>query len=220
MVEIENLGRQIDEISEQLQPEEKARFRRQREAEHLKLLAAGRRHLELQALPIGNPDPIPQRSFRKKKTHGKADARALTGTEIAERDHAAREAALVANATRKEADATPPGTPPQACESQTTITIPLRPSPRRAPHAPIRQATLFPGDDIHEEEGRDLPPSTAPPRLEQAQEGQAQEGQAQEGQAQEGQAQEGQAQEGQAQEQGRGKRRKITKKPFEYSTPR
>jgi hypothetical protein len=144
---------------------------------------------------IDNFNPIPQRSFRKKKTYGKADARALTGTEIAGREHAAREAALVANITRKEVGTTPPGTPPQAGESQTTITIPLRPSPRRAPHAPIRQATLFPRDDIHEEEGHDLPSSTAPPRLEQAQEGQAQ-------------------------EQGRGKRRKITKKPFDNSTPR
>jgi hypothetical protein len=63
--------------------------------------------------------------------------------------------------------------------------IPLRPSPRRAPQALIRHVALFPRDDIPEEEeeeeeeeekeeARDLPPSTAPPRLEQAQ-GQAQE---------------------------------------------
>jgi hypothetical protein len=195
MTDIETLGRQIDEISEQLQPEERARFRRQREAEHLKLLIAGRQHLELQALPIGNPDPIPKKIFRKKKTHGKTDARALTGTEIVSREHAAREAALVANAARKEVSVTPPGTPPQAGEPQyqTTIMIPLRPSPRRAPQ-----------DDVPEE-ARELPPSTAPPRLEQAQ-----------GQAQ-GQAQKGQAEE---QEQGRGKRRKVAKKPFDNSTPR
>ena len=68
--------------------------------------------------------------------------------------------------------------------------IPLRPSPGRAPR-----------DDIPEEEARELPLSTAPPRLEQAQR----------------QAQEGQAEE---QEQGRGKRRKVAKQLFDNSTPR
>jgi hypothetical protein len=42
-------------------PKKGARFRRQREAEHLKVLAAGRQHLELQALPIGNPNPVPKK---------------------------------------------------------------------------------------------------------------------------------------------------------------
>ena len=63
-------------------------------------------------MPIGNPDLIPKKIFRKKKTHGKTDARALTGIEIVEREHAAREAALAANAARKDAGGTPPGTPP------------------------------------------------------------------------------------------------------------
>ena len=120
-------------------------------------------------MPIGNPDPIPKKIFRKKKTHGKTDARALTGTEIAEKEHAAREAALIANTARKEAGVTPLSTPPQAGESQyqTTITIPLRPSPRRAPQAPIQLVAPFPNDDIPEE-ALELPSSTAPPRLEQA----------------------------------------------------
>src|SRR5436853_2501456 len=95
-VEIETLGQEIDDICEQLHPEERAHFRRQREAEHLKLLTAGRQYLELQALPIGNPDPIPKKVLLKKKTHGKADARALTGAEIAEREHQARDIALAA----------------------------------------------------------------------------------------------------------------------------
>ena len=202
MANIETLGRQIDEISEQLQPEERARFRRQREAEYLKLLIAGRQHLELQALPIGNPDPIPKKIFRKKKTHGKTDARALTGTEIAEKEHAAREAALIANAARKEAGVTPPSTPPQAGESQyqTTIMIPLKPSLRRASQAPIWHVAPFPTDNIPEGEARELPPSTAPPRLEQEQR----------------QAQ----RQAKSQEQGRDKRRKVTKKLFDNSTPR
>src|SRR2546423_14429260 len=38
------------------------------------------------------PDAVPRRQFRKKKTHGLADARGLTGTEIAALDLKAREA--------------------------------------------------------------------------------------------------------------------------------
>jgi hypothetical protein len=131
-------------------------------------------------LPIGNPDPIPKKILRKKNTHSKADARALTGTEIVKREYAAREAALIANAARKEAGITPPGSPPQAGESQyqTTITVALRPSPRRAPQALIQLAAPFPNDDIPEQ-ALELPSSTAPPRLEQVQR-QEEEGQAEE----------------------------------------
>jgi hypothetical protein len=59
------------------------------------------------------------------KDHGRADARALTGAEINEREQLAREAGLAANIARKDTSATPPGTPPQAGESpyQTSITI-------------------------------------------------------------------------------------------------
>jgi hypothetical protein len=136
-------------------------------------------------LPIGNPDPIPK-VFQKKKTHGKADTRALTGAEIAEREHQARDVALAANIAHKDDNMTPSGTPPAAGESpyRTTITLPKRLSPRRAP-----QATHFFSRDGTPEAPPGLPPSTASPRLEE-------------------------------QAQGRGKRRKATKKPFEYSTPR
>jgi hypothetical protein len=75
-----------------MEPEEKTRFDRQVEAEHQKLIAIGREHLQLQALPIGLPDAVPVRKFRKKKTHGLADARGLTGTEIAALDLKKREA--------------------------------------------------------------------------------------------------------------------------------
>jgi hypothetical protein len=142
-------------------------------------------------LPIGNPNPVPKKIFLKKKTHGKADARALTGAEIAEREYQTRDAALAASIARKDGDVTPPGTPLAAGESPylTTITLPTRPSPRRAPQA--TQFMLFPRDDTPEAP-LELPPSTAPPRLEQLEE----------------------------EAQGRGKRRKVAKKPFEYSTLR
>ena len=65
-----------------------------------------------------------------KKTHGKADARALTGAGIAEKEYQARDAALAANIARKDGDVTPSGTPLAAGESpyQTTITLLMRPS--------------------------------------------------------------------------------------------
>ena len=153
---------EIDDFYEQLHPEERARFRRQREAEYLKLLTAGRQYLELQELSISNPDPIPKKIFLKKKTHGKADARALTGAEIAEREHRAHDVALAANIACKDDGVTPPGNPLAAGKSpyQATITSPTRPSPRRAP-----QATHFFSRD-GTPEAPELPPSTAPPHLE------------------------------------------------------
>jgi hypothetical protein len=80
---VESSGQILANLHEQVEPEEKARFDRQLEAEHQKLIAIGRGHLELQALPIGLPDPAPMRQYRKKKTHGLADARGHTGAEIA-----------------------------------------------------------------------------------------------------------------------------------------
>jgi hypothetical protein len=44
-----------------MEPEEKARFDRQLETEHQKLIAIGREHLELQALSVSLPDPVPVR---------------------------------------------------------------------------------------------------------------------------------------------------------------
>jgi hypothetical protein len=49
--------------------------------------------LEMQQLPIGRPDPAPKRLIIQRKSHGKADARGLTGPEIAERQAIAREKA-------------------------------------------------------------------------------------------------------------------------------
>jgi hypothetical protein len=51
----------------------------------------GMKHQQLAALPIGNPDPVPKRSWRRKNTHGMGDARVLTAAEVAERDRRAQE---------------------------------------------------------------------------------------------------------------------------------
>jgi hypothetical protein len=74
-------------------------------------------------LPIGNSDPIPKKVFLKKKTYGKADTRALTGTEIAEREHQARHTALAANISRKDGDVTPPGISLAAGESGQIVSM-------------------------------------------------------------------------------------------------
>src|SRR2546421_2919473 len=119
------------------------------------------------------PDAVPRRQFRKKKTHGLADARGLTGTEIAALDLKAREALA-----RNKAVVTPDSpleprdddevilleTPPRlAGESQggTTISLALRSSPEQPRHmpGPAPFSRLFSEDPA-------LPPaSTAPPRL-------------------------------------------------------
>src|ERR1700733_1111017 len=55
------------------------------------ILSIAQDHIELQALLIGNPDAVPKPQFRKKKTHGLANARGLTGTEVAALELKARE---------------------------------------------------------------------------------------------------------------------------------
>jgi len=49
-----------------MKPEERGRYERQIEDSHSKLVEIGQRHLQLQALPIGNPDPVPKRHYTKK----------------------------------------------------------------------------------------------------------------------------------------------------------
>jgi hypothetical protein len=128
------------------------------------LLQAGQRHLELQALPIGNPDPAPKRRVVQRKSHGKANARGLTGAELAEQAMVARERAERAEraALEEEEDGLQivPNTPPRvAGESQggTSITLAIRSTPERpckvAPPSNPPPLSFLP------------PLSTAPPAL-------------------------------------------------------
>jgi hypothetical protein len=171
-------------LRDQMEPEEKARFDVQVEGEHQKLITIGQQHLELQALPIGNPDPNPQYQFRKKKTHGLADARGLSGAEVAVLELKKREElARKRNAVTPDAPGTPEeeddglilfGTlPGPAGESQggNTITLAHRPSPEQPRQRPPRPNAPRPAPAyrLFPEEPEDpaLPPaSTAPPRLE------------------------------------------------------
>jgi hypothetical protein len=54
-------GQKIKELRDQMGVEEKARFTAQIKAVTRPLIDLGERHLELQKLSIGNPDPVPKR---------------------------------------------------------------------------------------------------------------------------------------------------------------
>jgi len=165
-------GQKIMELRDQMGVEEKARFTAQIEAVTRPLIDLGERHLELQKLPIGNPDPVPKRQFHKKKKHGKADARGLTGPELAQKVLLAEERAERSSSKRRATSpevlgggddddgvVTVPDTPPRlGGESQggtatTVAPLAIRQSPEH------RRAATRPW----EEPG--LPPSTAPPDL-------------------------------------------------------
>ena len=51
----------------------------------MELEKISKRYLEIQAVPISGPDPRLRRQILQRKSHGKADARGLTGAEIAAR---------------------------------------------------------------------------------------------------------------------------------------
>jgi hypothetical protein len=152
-----------------MEPEERSRFDAQVEAQQQKLIDIARLHVELQAFPISNPDPVPKPKFRKKKSG--VDARGLSGFEVAAlelkaRERLARKEAIVVSDTREGGDEgiLVPGTPPRPVgESQggTTITVALRPSPEQARHIPP-PPTASPFFRLFPEE----PASTAPARLE------------------------------------------------------
>ena len=76
-----------------MKPEERARYEHQIEDSNSTLAEIGKRHLQLQALPISSPDPVPKCHYTKKMTHGKADAQGLTAAELADKALAARERA-------------------------------------------------------------------------------------------------------------------------------
>lgn len=135
-----------------------ARHRLNSQIEHLhqrsidKAIELGERHLQLQQLPLHQPDAIPRRIWKKKKSHGKANARGLTAAEIAEQEMDAQ-AATQAMA-HKETVITPPRPTPTRAPIPLAIRTPERRRPRRSP-SPEDSPELIRGL-----------PSTAPPRLE------------------------------------------------------
>jgi hypothetical protein len=116
-------------------------------------------------LPIGLSNVVLTRQFQKKKIHGLADARGLTGAEIAAKDLKAREA--LAQDRRVVTPSPPMGFFKDEDEEgvlktplrSLAVTLAHRPSPEQPRRAPDL-FRLFPKEPA-------LPPaSTAPPRLE------------------------------------------------------
>jgi hypothetical protein len=95
-------------------------------------------------LPIGQPDPIPKKTWRKRDAHGKADRRALTAAEIAEQDLKLRE---------RENKKQRPNTPKVALqEEDTEIQVPA--TPEREPPTSTAPARLIRSQRDGEGEGR------------------------------------------------------------------
>jgi len=69
--------------------ENRHRFDRQRarkqELLDEQMIELGERRLQLQGIPVNNPDPVPKRSWVKGKTHGRANTRGLTANELGQR---------------------------------------------------------------------------------------------------------------------------------------
>jgi hypothetical protein len=71
---------EVFEQHEGLNTEERSRFDDQIMAASERLILAGKQHQHLATLPIGQPDPIPKKTWRKRDSHGKG-ARAMTAAE-------------------------------------------------------------------------------------------------------------------------------------------
>ena len=116
------------------------------------------------------PDAVPKKTWRKKKDHGKANARALTAAEASNKDRQERERlariAGKARATSKDIIEEDDNRiyiwdslTPKVGESQGGITITVAPkTAMRPPPPPERSPSFSPAL-------ADLPPSTAPARL-------------------------------------------------------
>jgi hypothetical protein len=152
-------------VRERLGPEEQARF----DFQYLRANAAAKelaeRHEELSLIPIGQPDAIPRKTWRKKTPHGKANAPGLTAAESSDRDRL--EAERIANkgktraaTSKEEVERVPdsperPSTPLSRKRTNTLVErTPGKLTPARAP--PALQSAPEPSQPAP------LPPSTAP----------------------------------------------------------
>ena len=91
-LQISDSGQRLAELRDTFNVEEMSRFDARIERSQLRLISIGERHRAMQDLPLGNPDPAPKPSGRKKKLHG-AGNRLETGPETAKRLQLTREKA-------------------------------------------------------------------------------------------------------------------------------
>ena len=116
------------------------------------LVRIGQQRRELQDIPIGQPDPNPRSTFFKKSVHGRANALGLTANEMLDRQERQQR-----QQTRQPVTASRTISPPPQSNSPShrmPLRTPERPRPRREP-SPEDSPVLV----------RDLPASTAPPKL-------------------------------------------------------
>jgi hypothetical protein len=137
-------------VRERLGPEEQARF----DFQYLRANAAAKelaeRHEELSLIPIGQPDAIPKKIWRKKKTHGKANAPGLTAAQSSDRDRL--EAERITN------------------KGKARVTTPEK-EVERVPDSPERPSTPLGRKRTHtlvERTPGKLTPTRAPPALQSA----------------------------------------------------
>jgi hypothetical protein len=158
-------------VRDRLGPEEQSRFDSQylKTQENAKTIAE--RHEDLSHIPIGIPDAIPKKTWRKKKNHGKANAPGLTAAEASDKDRKEREKRTrIAGKTKATSEDvveedddngiyTRDSPTPRVGESQGGTTITVAPKiPMRLSPAPEYSLSLSPVP-------LNLPPSTAPARL-------------------------------------------------------
>jgi hypothetical protein len=161
-------------VRDRLGPEEQSRFDSQYLRAQEKAKAIAERHEDLSRIPIGMPDAVPKKTWRKKKDRGKANAPGLTAAEASDKDRKERERlarrAGKARATSEELAEegdddgiyTRDSPTPRVGESQGGTTITVAPkATMRPPPPPARSPSLSPVP-------ADLPLSTAPSRLPEA----------------------------------------------------
>jgi hypothetical protein len=173
------------EVRDRLGPEEQRRHDAQIFQGLSTLVKVGQQHEQLARIPIGLPDAVPKRVWRRKNPKN-PESRGLTGPELAELDQESREKAAKAakkaekkrqEVQRKEQDETTQGAQWVQEDSQT---IALVTQVGRAEVSDIEEVDLTQVDDdndiydiddiqgaIELEETLEfiLPPSTAPPTL-------------------------------------------------------
>jgi hypothetical protein len=115
------------------------------------MLKAAQRNDTLDRLPIGTPDAVPKKTWRKNKRHGRADAAGLTSAVIAQKDLASKEKAEAIRVEKAAKAAALTAAKGKAAMVESRD----EPAPERV-------------DLESSEEDVGLPPSTAPSRLEDA----------------------------------------------------
>jgi|SRR5436853_3761769 len=77
-------------IRDRLAPEEQSRFNNQYLRVQKNAKAITERYKDLSRIPIGIPNAVPKKTWRKKKDRGKTDTRGLTAAEASDKDRQER----------------------------------------------------------------------------------------------------------------------------------